>query len=122
MESTFKKEERLKSNTLIQELLKQGKTVSAFPLKIYWKISNDPIQKYPVRLAIAVPRKKFRRAVDRNLIKRRTRESYRRNKNLLYENLSDTKQKLIVLIIYISDDFISYNELDSALKQHFQNW
>lgn len=116
MESTFKKEERLKSNTLIQDLLKQGKTVSEFPLKIYWKTSNDPIQKYPVRLAIAVPRKKFRRAVDRNLIKRRTRESYRRNKNILYENLPDTKQKLIVLIMYISDDFISYNGLDSALR------
>ncbi len=116
MNSTFKREERLKSNTLIQELLQQGKTVSAFPFKIYWKLSNDPVQEHPVRIAIAVPRKRFSRAVDRNLIKRRTRESYRKNKTFLYESLSDSRLKLIMLIIYITDDFMPHKEIESALR------
>ena len=65
-EFTFGKEERLKSNLTIQGLLKRGKAVSSFPLKIYWDFSPDSHQKYPVRAAITVPKRKFRRAVDRN--------------------------------------------------------
>ncbi len=114
-EFTFGKKERLKSNLSIQELLKRGKTVSRFPLKIYWDFSPDPRQKYPVRAAISVPKRKFRRAVDRNLMKRRLREAYRLHKNILYGTLDQHQQKIQLIILLLSDEFIPYNQLEKEM-------
>jgi len=117
MEFTLGKEERLKSNLSIQELLKQGKTVSSYPLKMYWDFSPDPQQKYPARTAISVPKRKFRRAVDRNLMKRRIREAYRLNKHILYDTLDQRQQKIQLIILLLSDEFIPYNQLEKGIRE-----
>jgi ribonuclease P protein component len=117
MEFTLGKEERLKSNLYIQELLKQGKTVSSYPLKIYWNFSPDLQQKYPARAAISVPKRKFRRAVDRNLMKRRIREAYRLNKHILYETLDQRQQKIQLIILLLSDEFIPYTQLEKGIRE-----
>jgi len=117
MKFTLGKEERLKSNLSIQELLKRGKAVSSFPLKIYWDYSPDSHQKYPVKAAITVPKRKFKRAVDRNLMKRRIREAYRLNKNLLYETLDQRNQKIQLIILLLSDEFIPYKQLEKGMRE-----
>jgi ribonuclease P protein component len=117
MEFTLGKEERLKSNLSIQELLKHGKVVSSFPLKMYWNFSPDSQQKYPVRAAISVPKSKFRRAVDRNLMKRRLREAYRLNKYMLYETLDEHQQKIQLIILLLSDEFIPYGQLEKGMHE-----
>ena len=114
---TLGNEERLKSNLSIQELLTNGRTVSLFPLKIYWNFSTDPHQKYPVRAAMNVPKRKFRRAVDRNLMRRRLREVYRLNKNLLYETLDQNQQKIQLIILLLSDEFIPYGQLEKDMHK-----
>jgi len=119
-EFTFGKEERLKSNLSIQELLKHGKAVSRFPLKIYWDFSTDPRQKYPVRAAISVPKRKFRRAVDRNLMKRRLKEAYRLNKYMLYDKLDQHQQKIQLIILLLSDEFIPYKQLEQGMREIFR--
>jgi ribonuclease P protein component len=116
-EFTFGKEERLKSNLAIQGLLKRGKAVSSFPLKIYWDFSTDSHQKYPVRAAISVPKRKFRRAVDRNLMKRRINEAYRLNKHMLYETLDQHQQKIQLIILLLSDEFIPYDQLEKKMRE-----
>lgn len=115
-EFTLGKEERLKSNQSIQELLEHGRTVSSFPLKIYWHFSPDKQQKYPVRAAISVPKRKFRRAVDRNLMKRRLREVYRLNKDDLYQSLDQHQQKIQLIILFLSDEFIPYAQLENKMR------
>ena len=85
-----------------------------YPLKIYWNISDDPNQASPARLAISVPRKKFRRAVDRNLLKRRIRESYRLNKNLVHMPLLEKQSKIEMIILFLSDEFISFERLNNS--------
>jgi ribonuclease P protein component len=117
MKFTLGKEERLKSNLSIQELLKQGKTVSGYPLKMYWNFSPDLQQKYPARAAISVPKRKFRRAVDRNLMKRRIREAYRLNKHILYETLDQRQQKIQLIILLLSDEFIPYTQLEKGIRE-----
>ena len=116
-EFTLCKEERLKSNLSIQKLLKHGRSVSTFPLKIYWNFSPDPYQKYPVRAAISVPKRKFRRAVDRNLMKRRLREAYRLHKNILYGTLDQHQQKIQLIILLLSDEFIPYDQLEKGMRE-----
>ena len=110
---TLGKEERLKSNLAIQELLKNGRTVSGFPLKIYWNIQEDQQQKFPARVAFAVPKRKIKRAVDRNLVKRRLRESYRQNKNIIYSPLNDRGVKIFMIILFLSDELISFETLET---------
>lgn len=116
-EFTLGKEERLKSNLAIQELLKRGKAVSRFPLKIYWDFSPDPYQKYPVRAAITVPKRKFRRAVDRNLMKRRLREAYRLHKNIPYGMLDQRQQKIQLIILLLTDEFIPFARLEKEMRE-----
>jgi len=114
---TLGKEERLRSNLSIQELLKQGKSVYSFPLKIYWDFSPDIHQKYPARVAVIVPKSKFRRAVDRNLMKRRLREAYRLNKSILYESLEERNQKIQLIILLLSDEFIPFSQLEKRTQE-----
>ena len=111
------KEERLKSNLAIQDLLKNGKTVSGYPFKIYWNICNDHRQKSLARVAFTVPKRKFKRAVDRNLMKRRIRESYRLNKNILCNPLQDKNLNVILIILFLSDEFISFDSLNTSIRE-----
>lgn len=119
-EFTFCREERLKSSLSIQALLKHGRSVSVYPLKIYWNFTTDPHQKYPARAAMSVPKRKFRRAVDRNLMKRRLREAYRLNKHMLYDTLDQHQQKIQLIILLLSDEFIPYEQLETGMQKIFR--
>lgn len=110
------KEERLKSGPGIQELLKNGQTVSGFPLKIFWSAATAD-QKFPACMAVSVPKKKFRRAVDRNLMKRRIREAYRIHKYIIYGPLKKSGVNMSLLILFLSDEFISFADLEVVLKK-----
>ncbi len=114
---TFGKEERLKSSLQIQELLKDGQSISAFPFKIFWGESEDPHQKFPSRTAILVPKRKFKRAVDRNYMKRRIREAFRQNKNLIYQPLQERDLNIKIVILLLADEFISFDRLDTGIRE-----
>jgi ribonuclease P protein component len=114
---TLGREERLRSNLSIQQLLKHGRVISSFPLKLFWDFSQDPHQHFPVRTAISVPKRKFRRAVGRNLMKRRLREAYRLNKPGLYETLEQRQQKIQMVILLLSDEFIPYARMERAMRE-----
>ena len=109
------KREHLKSNLSIQDLLKNGQTITASPLRIYWKTSSISLQKTPVKIAFSVPKRKFKRAVDRNLIKRRMREAYRRNKYILVDSLPDKELNVRLIVLFLSDEFISFDHLDTLM-------
>jgi len=81
LKNTFKKAERLKSTIEIGSLLSEGHLLKSYPFKIFWKTSPVISGIFPAKAAFVVPKKKFKRAVDRNLIKRRLKESYRINKH-----------------------------------------
>lgn len=114
---SLEKEERLKSGLAIQDVLKNGSAVSEFPLKIYWSISSDHRQKFPARVAISVPKRRFKRAVDRNLMKRRIRESYRQNKSLIYDPLLKKGLKIVMIILFLSDEFMPFDNLDTRTRE-----
>lgn len=115
-EFTLGKKERLKSNQAIQKLLKSGKTVSSFPLKIYWDISEDLQQQLPVRMAVGISKRKIRRAVDRNLLKRHLRESYRLNKHILYDPLQNKGLNAVLIILFLADESLSFEVMDPKIR------
>ena len=112
--NTFKRSEKLKSSRIIGELFKSGDIITVVPLKLFWKLDNNN-QTIPTRMAVTVPAKNFKRAVDRNLIKRRIREAYRLNKYNLIDSLSDKKLSLIFVFLYLPKTICPYQQISEAV-------
>jgi len=113
---TFSKEERLCSVKTIEALFGDGKVFYTSLFKIVWNISTED-QSFPVRVAISVTKRGFRLAVTRNLIKRRIREAYRKNKHLLYDHLSAKNMKISLFIILRSDKVPDYITIEKSVKE-----
>ena len=106
---TFKKEERLCNKKLIDGLFHNGSSFLCYPYKASWMLA-DTDQPFPVQIVFSVAKKRYKRAVDRNLIKRRMREAYRLNKQaLLYNLLNTTGKKLVLSVSYVGKEISTYN-------------
>lgn len=113
---TFKKEERLCSKKLLEKLFHNGSSFLVYPFRIV-SLPEILYTKYPAQAVIAVSKRKFKRAVDRNLIKRKVREAYRLNKDeLLYPFLTENKLSLIVSIHYVGKEIPEYQFIEKKLK------
>lgn len=107
--NTFIKEERLCNKRLIDGLFHNGSSFLCYPFKVSWLPSSDP-QSFPAQILFSVPKKRFKRAVDRNLIKRRMREAYRLHKQqYLYDILNDAGKKIIFSVGYIGKEITPYD-------------
>ncbi len=104
---TFKKEEKLKSRKTIEQLFKEGKSFSNFPFRILWK--NNLASETALQTGFAVSSKHFKKAVDRNRIKRLMREAYRLQKNELQSLLKLQQKQLAVFIIYVGNELPGYD-------------
>ena len=111
---TFKKEERLCSKKSIDFLFAKGKSFYLHPFKIKWAF-EDIKMIYPVQILIVVPKRYFKKAHDRNKIKRHIREAYRKNKSILYDSLVAKEKQLILGIIYNEKDIFSYNIIEEKI-------
>jgi len=120
---TLAKQERLKSRKLIEQLFSEGKNFSVNPFKIYYlflplltpHLSSDSHQ-VAIQFGVGVSTKNFKRAVDRNRIKRITREAYRLQKLPLQEKLKEKKTRLNVFFIYTGKELASYKEVHDKMN------
>jgi len=104
---TFKKEERLCNKKLIDTLFHNGSSFLCYPFKASWLFVDEP-QQFPVQILFSVSKKRFKRAVDRNLIKRRMREAYRLNKQqYLYDLLNSNGKKIVLSLGYIGKEIVA---------------
>lgn len=106
---TFKKEEKLKSRKTIELLFKEGKSFSIFPFRVLWKLNDSATA--PLQTGFAVSSKHFKKAVDRNRIKRLMRESYRLQKTDLDIHLRSREVKLAVFLIYLGNEIPEYQDI-----------
>lgn len=116
LDYTFKKEEKLCSRKAIEELVKGGYSEFCYPFKVQWKQTSIE-QKSPVQIAFSVPKRIHKRANKRNTIKRRLREAYRINKFTLYDVLFAKELKIQILMVYISNEILTYQEIEVKLKK-----
>ena len=104
---TFQKRERLCGKTLISELLAKGKHGNV-PGMRYLVRKNTGCEH--ARILVSVPKKIFKRAVKRNLCKRRIREAFRKQKHMLTcENGVD------ILFMYSSKEILDYQTIYTAI-------
>ena len=111
---TFNKRERLSGQKIIETLFKEGKSYVINPFRVVW-MECELMAPFPVQVLISVSKKRINKAVDRNLIKRRIREAYRKNKEDIYEFLSQKHVKCALALIYSTDRIADYKEIEEKI-------
>ena len=112
---TFIKEERLCNKRLIDELFHNGSSFLCYPFKVSWLKVTEPLQ-FNAQVLFSIPKRRYKRAVDRNLIKRRIRESYRLHKHqYLYSVINDPDKKIVFSIGYVGKEIASYDFIEKKM-------
>ncbi|MDO9260879.1 MAG: ribonuclease P protein component [Flavobacteriaceae bacterium] len=112
MSQTFTKEERLVSKNLIEQLFTEGKQLKVFPFRLVY-IKTVLQTKYPAQAALTTPKRLIKTAVHRNRIKRQMREAYRKNKQFLYNELSEN---YVFIITFIDSKEWKSTDLEVKMK------
>ena len=113
---TFTKSERLCSKKILGELFKKGSasvgTFYLFPFRVLYLTQPESNGSLPA-IVITVPKRLFKRAVDRNLIRRRVREAYRLHKDQFSATASPPSS---IAFLYTAKQIISFEEIEKGMK------
>ena len=105
---TFRKEERLHSKILIQELFDKGSSFYLYPFKVLYLDASPETRVNQVLFTVS--KRNFKRAVDRNKVKRRMREAFRLNKSQF-----STSRKFTIGYIYTPKEILPYSQIEEAM-------
>ncbi len=97
---SFNKQEKLKSRKLTKQLFAEGKSFLVFPVKVVYLPVEEAID-FPIKIGVSASSRTFKKAVDRNRIKRVLKEQYRLNKQPLHQHVADTSKQVAAFFIYI---------------------
>lgn len=112
---SLSKSEKLKSRTIISDLFQRGRSDFIYPLKVlYLPVSDADV---PAQVAFTVPKRGYKKAVQRNHIKRHMREQYRLQKPNLYKGLEEKETTLAMMYIYVGKSIEDVSKLEKAFKK-----
>ncbi len=114
MKYTFTKKERLSSKKLIDQLFTEAKTFFSYPFKVFY-LFQETEKEFPVQVLITVSKKNFKKAVDRNNIKRMVREGYRLNKLPLHDYLNENNKSVLFGLVYVGESILKNQEIERKL-------
>mgnify|MGYP001813632396 CR=1 FL=1 len=118
MDTSYSNKEKLKSKKLIEKMFVEGRSVSAFPLRLVYLETpfNDGVT---IKTGVSVSKRHFKRAVDRNRIKRLMREAYRLNKPLYFNNFST---QCAFMILYIGNEKPTLKQIEAKMNLLFEKF
>jgi len=107
---TLSKTDRLKSRKVIEYLFKEGKAFSIFPLRVFYttEFPDSAIAQNNLQVGFSVSTRNFKKAVDRNRIKRLMREAYRLQKHPLTMQIENSDKKIAFFFVYTGNDIPDY--------------
>jgi ribonuclease P protein component len=112
---TFGRDEKLKSPKAVEMLFKDGEAFSIFPLRIVYSFKENNL--HCVKAGVSVSAKNFKKAIDRNRIKRLMREAYRLQKNSLTAAVKKSGKQLSVFFIYTGNELPEYKLIFEKMKK-----
>ncbi len=114
---TLGKKERLKSRKLIDQLFKEGKSFNQFPYRVYYLFPQTKAStlKDSLQFGVGVSTRNFKHAVDRNRIKRLTREAYRLQKAPFQELLQSKQLVIALFFIYTGKELPAYEVVSEKI-------
>jgi ribonuclease P protein component len=112
---SIKKEKRLKSTVSIEILFKEGKPVFVYPIRavMHW---TEPRDSTPWKIGFSVSKRLYKKAVDRNRIKRIMREAFRQHKEML-DSISTEGKQLHIMLIYIGKEIHEFDQVAQSVKR-----
>src|SRR3546814_639215 len=110
MDFSFPKKEKLKRKKILEQLFKEGKGISNYPVKLIYLATALP-EDVRFQAGVAVSKRNFKKAVQRNRIKRLLRESYRLNKHLLFNNIEGS---FAFLFLYIGKEMPEHHQVEAS--------
>lgn len=120
MKQTFPKTERLCSQKTIGRLFEKGsteaKTSYLFPFKVFYLVDSDVPPNQPPQVLFSISKRNFKKAVDRNLLRRRCREAYRKNKHLFFSSPEQRPPSYIAFIL-IAKTKVDYETIERGLQK-----
>lgn len=111
---TLGKNERLKSRKLIEQLFKKGISFSIFPLRVVYLQTGYNAD--AIKVGFTVSTKYFKKAVDRNRIKRQMKEAYRLQKKELKDQLLTQQKTLVLFFMYVGNELPEYPLITDKMK------
>lgn len=112
---SYNKKEKLKSRKQLEQLFTAGTTFTVFPIKVIYK--GVEVQNSILKTGVGASRKNFKKAVDRNRIKRLLRETYRTEKTVLLNYLQPNKKQIALFFLYIDKSLPDYKTLKQKMQQ-----
>ena len=113
----FEKKEHLKSHKTITELFKSGDSFGMYPLRAVWKTAEQTEVNCPLQRSISVPKKRFRRAVARNRLRRQVREAFRLNKAAFIRNAPAGHAPIALMVLYTGVEALPYSTIQEAMAR-----
>jgi ribonuclease P protein component len=113
---TFTKQEKLCSTKQLDLLFEKGKGFYVSPFRFVF-IETEQNQLFPAQIVVSVSKRNFKKAVDRNRIKRLIRENYRLNKSNIYQHLHSKNKNIHLGIIFICKELPDFEITKSALQK-----
>jgi ribonuclease P protein component len=110
MNQSFGKEYKLCRRKLIDGVFKTGKVIKQYPFVVHFLEVDEKLEA-PFQVTISAPKRNFRKAHDRNRIKRLMRETIRFNKMILEDKISKSQKNIIMFMVYTSKEEIPFTTL-----------
>ena len=111
--------ERIKSKKTMDTLFRTGKAFFVYPYRIVYTLTStthlDVINPYPLRMAVSVPKRNFKRANRRNALKRLTRETYRLQKPEWVQWLNKAGYEMDMMFLYTNPKPLTYSEIEQSM-------
>lgn len=109
--------ERLKLRKQIETLFQTGEAFSVFPLRVVYSLNSLAATEIsPVRAGFSIPKKRIKKAVNRNRVRRLLREAWRLQKHALYQSIPEGHQ-LHCFLIFTGNEKLTFEEAKTAVKK-----